>query len=71
MSTARLVMGYGVMAFIPFILIIAAIAIPNPLRARMAAHEASAVASMPAINTAELSYRAAYSQVVYACDFEA
>ena len=38
------------------ILIIAAIAIPNLLRARMAANEASAVASVRTINSAEITY---------------
>ena len=42
MATAGLVMGYGAFALIPFILIIAAIAIPNLLRARIAANESSA-----------------------------
>ena len=40
------------------ILIIAAIAIPNMMRARMSANEASAVASMRSIYTAEASYMA-------------
>jgi prepilin-type N-terminal cleavage/methylation domain-containing protein len=40
------------------ILIIAAIAIPNMMRARMAANEASAVASMRSIFTAEAAYMA-------------
>ena len=42
------------------ILIIAAIAIPNLLRARMAANEASAVASLRTINTSEIVYSASY-----------
>jgi type IV pilus assembly protein PilA len=40
------------------ILIIAAIAIPNMMRARMSANEASAVASMRSIFTAEAAYMA-------------
>jgi prepilin-type N-terminal cleavage/methylation domain-containing protein len=40
------------------ILIIAAIAIPNMMRARMSANEASAVASMRSIYTAEAAYMA-------------
>src|SRR4051794_7047714 len=40
------------------ILIIAAIAIPNLMRARMSANEASAVASMRSIFTAEAAYMA-------------
>jgi type II secretory pathway pseudopilin PulG len=45
------------------ILIIAAIAIPNLLRSRIAANEASAVGSMRTINTAELSYSTTYPSV--------
>ncbi len=48
---------------VAIILIIAAIAIPNLLRARMSANEASAVGSLRSINTAELSYNAAYSNL--------
>jgi prepilin-type N-terminal cleavage/methylation domain-containing protein len=43
---------------VAIILIIAAIAIPNFLRARMAANEASAVQSMRTIHTAEIAYSA-------------
>lgn len=60
MATAGLILGYMGLAAIPFILIIAAIAIPNLLRARIAANEASAVGSLRAINTAEMSYSATY-----------
>ena len=48
---------------VAIILIIAAIAIPNLLRARIAANEASAVASIRTINTAEISYNSAYPTV--------
>src|ERR1035437_9250215 len=41
---------------VAIILIIAAIAIPNLLRARMAANEASAVGSVRSIVTAEVTY---------------
>src|SRR5262252_5860382 len=51
---------------VAIILIIAAIAIPNLLRARMSAHEASAVASLRAINSAQISYNSAYPTVGYA-----
>src|ERR1700691_160788 len=51
-ATAGLVLGYLGIAVIPFILIIAAIAIPNLLRARIAANEASAVGSLRTYNTA-------------------
>ena len=45
---------------VAIILIIAAIAIPNLLRARMAANESSAVASIRTINTAEVTYSSTY-----------
>ena len=45
---------------VAIILIIAAIAIPNLLRSRMAANEASAVGSLRTINTAEVTYATAY-----------
>ena len=45
---------------IAIILIIAAIAIPNLLRSRMAANEASAVGSLRAITTAAITYSATY-----------
>ena len=48
---------------VAIILIIAAIAIPNLMRARMSANESSAVGSVRSINTAEISYNAAYSNV--------
>jgi len=51
---------------VAIILIIAAIAIPNLLRARMAANESSAVASIRTINTAEITYNATYPSVGYA-----
>lgn len=41
---------------VAIILIIAAIAIPNLLRSRMAANEASAVGSVRTINTSEITY---------------
>ena len=45
---------------VAIILIIAAIAIPNLLRSRMSANEASAVSSMRTINTAEVTYNSTY-----------
>ena len=50
---------------VAIILIIAAIAIPNLLRARIAANEASAVSAIRTINTAEVSYQSAYPTVGY------
>src|SRR2546428_1005091 len=51
---------------IAIILIIAAIAIPNLLRARIAANEGSATNSIRNINTAEFAYNAAYPTNGYA-----
>ncbi len=45
---------------VAIILIIAAIAIPNLMRSRMAANEASAVGSLRTINTAEVTYSTTY-----------
>jgi type IV pilus assembly protein PilA len=45
---------------VAIILIIAAIAIPNLLRARMAANESSAVGSTRTINTAEVTYNSTF-----------
>lgn len=45
---------------VAIILIIAAIAIPNLLRSRMAANEASAVGSLRTINTAEVTFATTY-----------
>ena len=48
---------------VAIILIIAAIAIPNLLRSRIAANESSAVGSIRTINTAENSYNSTYPTV--------
>src|SRR5262249_12553154 len=48
------------------ILIIAAIAIPNLLRSRMAANESSAVSAIRTINTAQISYQSNYPATGYA-----
>ena len=45
---------------VAIILIIAAIAIPNLMRARMAANDSSAAGSVRTINTAEIAYFSAY-----------
>ena len=47
---------------VAIILIIAAIAIPNLLRSRIAANEASAVGSLRTINTGEVTYSSTYPQ---------
>jgi len=50
---------------VAIILIIAAIAIPNLLRSRMAANEASAVGSLRTINTACVTYSTTYPNIGY------
>ena len=56
LAVAGLVLGYMGVLFIPFFLIIAAIAIPNLLRAKMAANEATAVGTLRTYNTAMVTY---------------
>ena len=51
---------------VAIILIIAAIAIPNLLRARISANESSAVASLRTLNTAQISYDSAFPTVGFA-----
>ena len=52
------------------ILVIAAIAIPNLLRARMAANESSAAAAIRAITSAETGYFSAFPTVGYALQLQ-
>ena len=51
---------------VAIILIIAAIAIPNLLRARIAANESSAVGSLRTMNTAQVTYQTSYPSMGYA-----
>jgi len=51
---------------VAIILIIAAIAIPNLMRSRIAANESSAVASLRTINSAEVTYNSTYPTVGFA-----
>src|SRR6516165_10722524 len=48
---------------VAIILIIAAIAIPNLMRSKMAANESSAVGSLRTINTAEVTYNTNYPTI--------
>jgi type IV pilus assembly protein PilA len=48
------------------VLIVAAIAIPNLIRSKMAANEASAVATVRAVNTAQVIYKTSFPQRGYA-----
>lgn len=57
LALAGLILGY---VGIGFLVIVAAIAIPNLIRARMAGNEASAVGSLRAINTACVTYSTSY-----------
>ena len=50
---------------VAIILIIAAIAIPNFLRAKISANESSAVSSVHSVNTAEIAYSSMYSNIGY------
>jgi prepilin-type N-terminal cleavage/methylation domain-containing protein len=50
---------------VAIILIIAAIAIPNLLRARIAANESAAASGIRTLNTAEVSFNSAYPTVGY------
>ena len=50
---------------VAIILIIAAIAIPNLLRARIAANESAAASGIRTINTGEVSYNSTYPTVGY------
>ena len=68
MAVAGLILGYLGVAFIPFILIIAAIAIPNLLRSKMAANEASAVGSLRTLNTAMVTYATECPKIGYPKD---
>ncbi len=56
---------------VAIILIIAAIAIPNLLRSRIAANEASAVGSLRTLNTAEVTYNSSYPAAGFTCSLAA
>jgi hypothetical protein len=68
LAIAGLILGYMGVVAIPFILIIAAIAIPNLLRAKIAANEASAVGNVRNIITAEVSYSTLHPQTGFTCN---
>jgi competence protein ComGC len=68
LAITGLVLGYAGVAAIPLILIVAAIAIPNLLRARMAANESSAIASVRTLTAAEVSYSSSHQNTGYVCE---
>jgi hypothetical protein len=70
-AIAGLVLGYLWIAGIPLILIVAAIAIPNLLRARMAANESSAVAEVRQLVTSEVSYSTSHPEEGFTCSLAA
>jgi type IV pilus assembly protein PilA len=68
LAIAGLVMGYLGIIAIPFILIVAAIAIPNLLRAKIAANEASALGSVRNVINAEISYQSGHTDAGFTCN---
>jgi type IV pilus assembly protein PilA len=66
-AIAGLVLGYLWIVGIPIILIIGAIAIPNLLRARVAANESSAIGSVRTLEAAEVTYAAVHPGQGYTC----
>jgi len=67
MAIAGMILGYIQIATFPiFILIIAAIAIPNIIKSKMAANEASAIGSLRTLTTAEIEYAGACPKIGYA-----
>jgi type IV pilus assembly protein PilA len=70
-AIAGLVLGYLWIAGIPLILIVAAIAIPNLLRARMAANESSAVAEVRQLVASEVTYSTSHPEEGFTCSLPA
>jgi len=67
LAIAGLVIGYC--SFILVLLIIAAIAIPNLLRARLAANESSAASSVRTLVVAETTYATEHPEKGFSCAF--
>src|SRR6476619_4322801 len=65
MALTGLILGY---ISLPSILIIAAIAIPNLIRARTTANEATAASTVRTINTTQITYSTTYPEQGYARD---
>ena len=71
MALAGMIMGYISFAAIPLMLIIAAIAIPNLLRAKLAANDSAAASRVRTLNTAQVTYSTTYPAKGYARNLEA
>lgn len=67
LAITGLVLGYIGLSITP-ILILAAIAIPNLLRAKLAANEVSAAASIRALTTAEVVYATRHPDLGFSCN---
>jgi type II secretory pathway pseudopilin PulG len=65
MALAGLILGY---CSLPFILIVAAIAIPNLLRAKISANESVAMGTVRTVNTLQVAYETTYPTKGYAPD---
>jgi hypothetical protein len=70
MALAGLIMGYVSVAGLPFMLIFAAVAIPNFIRGRQSANESSAVATIRSLVAAEASFQSSNPDAGYAPDIE-
>src|SRR5579864_117211 len=66
-AIAGLVLGYIWIVGIPIFMILAAIAIPNLLRARIAANESSAAGSVRTLVTAQVTYAGLHPGQGYTC----
>jgi hypothetical protein len=65
MALTGLILGY---VSLPFVLMFAAVLIPNLLRARISANESAAASTMRTINTAQVTYATTYPEQGYARD---
>ena len=66
MALAGLILGY--VSIVSTILIIAAIAIPNLMRARISANESAAASTVRMLNTSQVTYSTTYPEQGYARD---
>lgn len=66
MAMAGLILGYASIAF--SVLIIAAVMIPNLMRARISANESAAASTVRTVNTSQITYTTQYPDKGYASD---